>query len=356
MKHLFRFFLTLTATAFLFTACSKDDDTDDGPHLPLGDYENGIFVLNEGGFGASNASVSFIDAGGIIYHNIYTAVNGMNLGDTAQSIGFEGDNAYIVMSGSNVIEVVNRYNFEHITTISSQLSNPRYIIFENGKGYVSNWGDPTNESDDFIAVINTLSNTVETTISVAEGPEKMASKDGILYVAQKGGWGYGNTVSVITLSNQAVTSVSVADIPDDLVVVNDHLYVLSSGKPAWTGDETPGALTKIKLSDNTISEIFPVIDGTHPVHLIAENSTLYTTIDGAIYKMFLGSTSAFSLAFSVEDQGIYSIYGFEVKNGRIYVGDAGDFISNGKVYIYSTTGTLHREYTVGIMPNGFYFN
>src|SRR5690606_35126197 len=248
------FFLTLTATAFLFTSCSKDDDTtsdDDG--LPLGQYENGVFVLNEGGFNASNASVSFIDAEGNLHNNIYQNVNGTGLGDTAQSIGFENNKAYIVVNGSNTIEVVNRYTFEHIATISSQIANPRYIVFEDGKGYVSNWGDPTNENDDFIAIINLSSNTVEGTISVAEGPEKMITKDGKLYVAHKGGYNYGNTVSVINLSNQSVASVSVADVPDGLVIVNDYLYVLSSGKAAWTGDETPSALTKIQLSDNTVS-------------------------------------------------------------------------------------------------------
>jgi len=359
MKHYFRFFLTLSAIAFLFTACSKDDDTntdDDDPQLPLGDYENGIFVLNEGGFGASNASVSFIDDEGNLHDNIYQNVNGTGLGDTAQSMGLDDDKAYVVINGSNTIEVVNRYTFESIATITSQLSNPRYIVFENDKGYVSNWGDPTNPDDDFVAIINLNSNTVEGTISVAEGPEKMVVKDGKLYVAQKGGYNYGNTVSVINLSNQAVSSIDVADVPDGLVIINDYLYVLSSGKAPWTGEETPSALTKIQLSDNTVSEIIPLLDGAHPAHLVAENSTMYTTIDGDIYRIALGSTTPFSLAFSVGDQGVYGIYGFAVNNSKIYVGDAGDFTSNGKVHIYSTSGELQSSYTVGVIPNGFYFN
>jgi len=32
------------------------------------------------------------------------------------------------------------------------------------------------------------------------------------------------------------------------------------------------------------------------------------------------------------------------------------FASDGKAYIYSTTGALIRPITVGVGPNGFYFN
>ncbi|HBK82929.1 MAG TPA: hypothetical protein DDZ41_04920, partial [Flavobacterium sp.] len=60
--------------------------------------------------------------------------------------------------------------------------------------------------------------------------------------------------------------------------------------------------------------------------------------------------------FSTTAQGVYGIYSFAVANNKIYVGDAGDYNSKGKVYIYSLSGTLENQYNVGIIPAGFYFN
>ena len=68
------------------------------------------------------------------------------------------------------------------------------------------------------------------------------------------------------------------------------------------------------------------------------------------------STLPTSPLFSTFGQGVYGVYFFAVKNNKIYVGDAGDYNSNGKVYIYSTSGTLENQYTVGVIPAGFYFN
>ena len=50
------------------------------------------------------------------------------------------------------------------------------------------------------------------------------------------------------------------------------------------------------------------------------------------------------------------LYSFEVENEKIYVGDAGDYNSDGKVHVYSLTGNLESSKTVGVIPAGFYFN
>ena len=50
------------------------------------------------------------------------------------------------------------------------------------------------------------------------------------------------------------------------------------------------------------------------------------------------------------------MYGFSVNNNYIYIADGGDFTANSKAYIYSISGTLQKELTVGVGPNGFYFN
>ena len=216
-------------------------------------------------------------------------------------------------------------------------SNPRYFTIENGKGFVSNWGDPTNSEDDFIAVIDLGNNTVTSTISVSEGPERMESENGKVYVAHTGGWNTNNQISVISASGNTVSStISVGDIPNSLVEENGKLYVLCGGKPAWTEDETLGSLYVINISDNTIQSHLPFPAGQHPSQLVEENGKIYYSIDATVYVNDLGTaTVPASPLFNVADQGVYGIYGFAVEDGKIYVADAGDYVSNGKVYILS---------------------
>lgn len=349
--------LALFAGSLLFTSCS---DNDDAPNdTPLGAYDNGILVLNEGNFGGGNAKVSYISNDfGTSQNDIFGVVNtGMNLGDTGQDIGFYGDLAFIVINGSNKIEIVNRYTMHHVETIDAGLSNPRYITFVNGKGYVTNWGDGGNTSDDYVAVLNLTNYSVSSTIPVVEGPERIVAYGDKLYVAHEGGWGQGNSVSVInTLTNTVSSSITVGDVPTSMVVKNTTLYVLCAGKPSWSGTETAGVLHKISLNGGTNS-FFDFEAGEHPSNLVLEENTLYYTVDSDIFSMGINASALPTTElFSTTSQGVYGVYSFEVENGKIFVGDAVDYNSNGKVYIYSLTGALEHDYTVSVIPTGFYFN
>ena len=342
-------------TAF-FTSCSNDEETTE---TPLGAYDNGVLILNQGGFGNGNASMSYLsDDLTVFQNNIFSLVNpSIILGDTAQDIGFYNEYAYIVLNGSNKIEIVNRYTMTHVGTISTGLSNPRYIVFSNGKGYVSNWGNGTSTTDDYIAVINLTNHSLLSPIPVNEGPERMVVYNSKIYVAHIGGYGFGSTVSVINTSSNAVSSIAVGDVPNSLEVLNGDLYVLNGGKPSWSGSETGGSLTKISLVTDTVSSTINFSVSAHPSNLDIENSDCYFTINANVYKMATSATNLpTSPIFSITDQGVYGIYSFAVKNSKIYIGDAIDYSSNGKVYVYTVTGNLLLNKTVGVIPAGFYFN
>ena len=239
-------FLLLSVLAFT-VSCTSDDRDDIVQETPIsGTYNDGLFILNEGGFGSTNASITFLDNDDQVYNSIFSGVNNRDLGDVAQSIGFNGDNAYVVVNNSSTIEIVNRNTFESITTTTSMIVNPRYIEFSDTKGFITNWGDPNDVSDDYVAVLNLTTNQVETKIPVAEGPEKLVIHNGKLYVAHQGGYGYGNSVTVIDVATQTVvTSIEVADVPSGIIVANGSLYVLCSGKAPFTNDETVAKLFKI---------------------------------------------------------------------------------------------------------------
>ncbi len=131
-------------------------------------------MLNEGLFGQGNSSVSFIDpAAGEASHNIFSEVNGVDLGDTASDIGFYEDFAFIVVNVSNTIEIVEKGTFTSVATIDTELENPRKIAFLMGLAYVTNWGDASDPSDDYVAVFDARTFDFLDKISVEEGPENI---------------------------------------------------------------------------------------------------------------------------------------------------------------------------------------
>lgn len=349
-------FAALFSVVF-FTSCNNDDET--SIETPLGAYDNGVLILNQGGFNKGNASISYLSEDlNNFQNNIFSLVNPtITLGDTGQDVGFYNDFAYIVLNGSNKIEIVNRYTMAHVATISTGLSNPRNIVFNNGKGYVSNWGNGTSATDDYIAVINLTDNSLSAPIPVVEGPEQMVIYNNKLYVAQQGGYGYGSTVSVINLSTNVVSSINVGDVPNSLEISGGILYVLSGGKPSWTKSETAGKLSKINLLNDTVSGTIDFALPAHPSNLEISNNDLFYTVDSEIFKTTVTASSLPTASlFSTTTQGVYGVYSFEVQSGKIYVGDAGDYSSDGKVYVYSSTGSLVSSKTVGVIPAGFYFN
>ena len=344
-------------SAIFLTACSNDDENTEAP---LGNYDNGVLILNQGGFGNGNASISYVSEDFVTQqNNIFSLVNPtITLGDTAQDIGFYQDLAFIVLNVSNKIEIVNRYTMAHVATISSGLDNPRFIAFSNGKGFVTNWADGTNTSDDYVAVVNLSTYAVSSTIAVAEGPEKIIENNNKLYVAHAGGFNFGNTISVINAAtNSLQTTINVGDVPNSLKIKDNSLYVICGGKPSYATTETAGSLVKINLSNNSVSNTINFTATTHPSNLIINGNNMYYTVDDAVFKTSLNVTTLPSTPlFTTTSQGVYGVYSFAVENDKIYVGDAGDYNSNGKVYIYSEAGILENQYTVGVIPAGFFFN
>jgi YVTN family beta-propeller protein len=346
----------LTISLFTFS-CSNDDDI--APVVPLGDYENGILVVGEGGF-TTSGTVSFVseDTGSTI-NDIYFDVNNEDVGSFFQSIGFNGDQAYLVVD-NGVISIVNRYTFEKTGSISTGLSSPRYISFSNGKGYVSNWGDTGSDVDDYIAVINLSTNTVESTIPVGLGPEQLITADNKLFVSHKGAFGINNIVSVIDLSNNAVDTITLDDKPDDMLINEDgDLIVLSEGATLYDQDfnivgETDASLNKIDVSDNTVISSLNFTNGDHPSLMSYDNGNLYYVLNNKVYTM---TDSDQTLpANSILDLNVGFAYGMSINDSKLYVNDA-NFAGQSALVVFDLNALTELEtFTVGLAASKIYFN
>ncbi len=344
--------LFLACTVLFLFSCSSEDDSP-ATEVPSEAYEKGIFITNEGPFGTGSGTVSFVSEDfTTVEQNIFKTVNGVNLGNIVQSMGFQDDNAYIVVNNSQKIEVVNRYTFKSLDSIKNGLENPRYFIGDKGnKGYVTNWGDPNDNSDDFVAVVDLRNNNVSATIPVSFGPEKMVFNDGNIYVAHQGGYGQNNLISVI-FGNSLQKTITVGDAPNSMVIADNVLYVLCGGNPDYTGNETAGSLVKIDLSTDQVSETISFDVVQHPSGLTADGNNLYYNLDGKVYKT---ATSSINLPGTDIIDGFF--YAMEAHNGKLYVTDPGDFSSNGKLIVYDLTTNQHiTETKTGLVPGGIYFN
>lgn len=352
----------LVSTLF-FVSCTNDDANNN--YVPKGNYDSGVLVMNEGNFGTDNASVSYISFDLNSYENIdFSVINpGEVIGNTGQSIAFNGNLAYIVVNVSNKIEIVNRYTLKKVGAITAGLNKPRYMAFANGKGYVTNWNSGTGAGT--VAIIDLGSNLVTATIPVSDFPNKIIEKAGKLYVAHNDLGQGGNSITVIDPSTNTVNAtIAVGDMPDAMAVDGTTLWVSCQGKSSYpvAADESAGKIVKVNLNSNTVTQTFSLTNATdHVAYFEVFGDYAFYVLNSKIYKFPL-TASALPTTESFTPTADY-IYGFGVKNNKIYVGDAKSFVTNGAVLVYSAgtfgpdpIGTLLATIPVGVAPNGFYFN
>jgi len=340
-------------SGFLFTSCESDNE----PQLPKGDYDNGILIANEGSFSGGTGTVNFIsDDYTVTEEKIYNKVNNENIGTVLQSIGFYNNDAYLIANVGNKISLADKFTMKKITEITGDLNNPRYIAFANGKGFVTNWGDGFDTTDDFIAVIDLTTNTIESKISVAEGPEQIIANGDRLYVSHKGGFGSGNTVSEInSTTNSLVSIIPVGSVPDEMAIdASGNLLISCEGRAetSWNPTEVLGSLVTVNTVSNEVISTIELASGFHPNSMVLNAGNLYLSTSSSVFKMDANSTT-------IPTSPIINttVYGISVNDNKVYITDAKDFQNNGTLKIFdATTNSELKEFTVGLIPNKIYFN
>lgn len=341
----------LVAFTFAFLASCTNDDNE---NVSKGNYDNGVFILNEGN-GSGNSSVSFLgDDLTTFKQDVYGAENGGDFfGLYVQNIFFYGDKAYVIAGGSNVINVVNRYTFKLLAKIETGLITPRYGVVKNGKAYVTNantYGGTSGNTDDFVAVIDLATNKVESIINLNATANRIVLEGDKLYITEP--YNSDKVLVVNTTTKALETPITVGSSANTMEVKNGVLYVLAA--PYGSASK----IVKVKLSDKSVTEVVFPTALTDAGNLDIYGSKIYFTKDTGVYSMDITATQPSDKPiFNYSSTSQYGVmYGFAVENDKIYIADGGDFASNSKAYVYSLTGALQKEITVGVGPNGFYFN
>ena len=359
MKKINFIFKTLFfASILVLVSCSDDAE----PQEPRGDYENGIIISGEGASAAAGGTISFISNDyATVESKIYNKVNGSDLGIFLQSMTLEGDNAYIVVDNQNTISVVNRYTFQELGKITEELSTPRYITVVGNRGYVTNWGSTSDETDDFIAVVDINTFEFIEKISVGNGPERIAINGGKLYVTHKGAFTNNNIVSVINLSNNEVSTITVKDRPDEMFFKSStELVVLSEGRTLYDSNfnvigHTQAGIATINLQTNEVTSEIEFTEGIHPSLMDTLNGELYYAISNDVYKVGINATTPATDEL-LSDVADISFYGMAVKDGKLYALDA-SFSDISKVNIFDlSSNEKTNTFDAPLGASKIYFN
>ncbi len=335
-----KLFIFSFALGLLFVSCS---DNDNEPQKPKGDYDNGILILNEGNFGQPNASVSFTNTNDFEVENeIFQTVNSTTLGDVAQSLGLYHDYAFIVLNNSNKVEVVNRYTFESVATLTEGISLPRYVAFENDKAYISNSGTST------VAVYDANTFAFKSTIDLGKTVNQVIAEDGKVYV-QNASFGTGKEITVIDANtDEVVKTIDLGENYNELAEGDDMIYA--------TADS---GLIKIDLNSNEVAGTIAYgTDVAKGNKIEVENGMIYFVSGKSIYEVMPTATEVINPPLiEVSTSATWDAgYGFGVEDGLIYYAIANGFTAPSTIYVYNEAGQKVQEITAGMGTNSFYEN
>ena len=402
----------LLGVALLLAACnnkdyipSKDKDLDgEKAELVSPDpAKTKIFVLNEGGMGSNNASLDFLRiSDGKYVTGAFKKMNpeiGAGLGDVGNDIAINGDEVWIIVNNSGLVEVISAIDETEITAIA--VPTPRNIAFDSNNAYVTSWAgayaNGTYDANGNYSItdsknikgqvyrIDLKTKAVTGSIEVGYQPEGIACYNGKIYVANSGGiscqlppdYSYDNTVSIIDAASWKVTQtvpveVNLKNVYSDgkgviyVTTLGDYwathsgLYYFYADNPteihkAGKGQQKPGDL---QVSYSCISG--------DTVYCVATKNEFDWNAEHVYYIW------SFAVIDNATDQGRIILYPQELKGSPyglgvldhhgddgghyLFVGDAGDFFNPGTVSCYAIDfNPAGKRWTVnaGVFPGHF---
>jgi len=343
------------AAITILSACKKP--TEDA--TPAGQYESGVFIVNEGPFLSGTGTISHYNRNDkTATNNIFQQANIFPLGNIVQSLNIFNGKGYIVVNQANKIEVVESATFKYTGTIRG-LDQPRYIVpINDTKAYVSIWG--SDGMTGAIKVVNLATNSVSSTITTGrKGMERMVKKDNFVYATCKGGNGNDSVVTIINSTTDAVlANLEVGPNPDGIVKdANGNIWVLCVGKfkSDYSSLAQNGRLVKINTTSNTVETSFTfssIYAQPTGLTLNQDKTKLVYVYDGKVYAQDITATSLQSTV--LVNRSFYGL-GIDPNTNIMYGADAGNYSSNGKIVRFNIDGSKIDSFNVGVIPGNIFF-
>lgn len=318
---------------------------------PVTQEENGIYVLNEGGFNMNNSSLSFYNFNNqTVIQDLFLQNNNRGLGDVGNDMSLYGNKLYVVVNNSETIEVLNPKNATSIQQVSLSGKQPRNIAFHENKAYVTCF-------DGTVVRIDTTTLTIDAIATVGSNPEGIAIVNNKIYVANSGGLSSpitSNTVSVLDINSFSVINTIPVAVGPRIIKADKYgdLYVACTGN---YGNIPPSFHRINTQSDATVENL----------NLQVQNFTIHGNFAYVYAYNFTDQSKWFkvidiSTENIVKDQFITDATQIAVPYGiavdphthNVYITDAGDFVSTGEVFCFNTNGVLQYRFDAGVNPSG----
>lgn len=377
MKRRFLRYLWVAVCLFLCLACREDlpvlRSESEAVSRPGSPHEiKGMFVLNEGNMGSNKCTLDFLDfRSGFYTRNIYPERNPevvKELGDVGNDLQVYGNRLYAVINCSHYVEVMDVRTAQHIGSVN--VTNCRYIVFAGDKAYVSSYAgpvqiDPNARPGKIVEFdVNTLQITRE--VVVGYQPEEMVIKDGLLYVANSGGYrfpNYDRTVSVVDLGTfEVVNTIDVAINLHRMKLASDGLiYVSSRGDYYGTKSDVfvidPEAQRVVGRLGVAASEMCMDDDELYLIsvewsYVSGKNEIRYTLYDTRKREILPRN---FITDGTEKDISIPYGLGVNPETKEIFVSDATNYVTPGYLYCFSPEGKLKWKVRTGDIPAHFAF-
>ena len=366
-------------------ACQKDpipekDSTLTGTEVDVSGVSAGIkkvFMLNEGSMGSNNSTLDFLRiSDGNYITGAFKKMNpdiGAGLGDVGNDIVVIGNEVWMVINNSGIVEVVSAKDETEIAAI--QVPTPRNIAYDNTYAYVTSWASAyaNGAYDEYgyytvtdyknvkgqVYRINLNTKKVEGSVEVGYQPEGIACYNGKLYVANSGGissqlppdFSYDNTVTVI--DTKTFKAVKTLDVQINLKSVfsdgKGNVYVTTLGNywDVHSGVYIIDASDKVKHVSDYVS-VAALHDGT--LYCIGAEEE-FDWLAAKTWKAFSVKDGA-KAASSLKMDGTNPYGLFALGNDAFLVSDAGDYFNPGTVSLYSKGGKVWTV-TAGVCPGHF---
>jgi hypothetical protein len=349
MTNSIRIYFLFLLISITVVSCRKDTP----PVLPQqqGSITTGkrLLICDEGGFGYNNAGVSVYDpTNNSTIINAYAASNSnQNLGDVLQSVTKFNEKYYFVVNNSGKIVVCDK-NFIRLATIGG-FKSPRYMqVVRDNKAYVSNLVLPNNpHQTNYIKVLDITQNVIKDSIRIDGWTEQMVQAFDKVYIANQNR----KYVYVINALNDKLDSIYVGATSACIIKdVNEKIWVSCN---ADASNNISAKLIRIDPISNTIEATISLNTAQNSISRLCINgngTTLYYLMND-VFKMDINATVC--PATGIIPQGTHTFYGLciDPADETIYVSDAVDYNSNGKLYRYQANANYIGTYTTGIIPS-----
>ncbi|MBO4315361.1 MAG: hypothetical protein J5867_05295 [Prevotella sp.] len=345
-----------------FTSCSSDDEDmpwNEGAKIELPKYR--AFVLAEGSYGKNNSHLFYVDPmqDTTYVNDIYTAQNGVGLGDTANDmLTYDGD-IYVVVNVSKVLLRLNGAGVEKARYEKfEELGEPRYAVATDGKLYVTCYGG-------YVARFDAKTLAFEASVPVDANPEEIIVYDGKLYCVNSG-WGYGNTISVIDVKkfDKAESIVTLTN-PLGIQESEGHFYILTGGVynySTYAYDEMPccGEFNPVTKGTSKIGDATKMMaygGNLYYVNATSPDWVNYTTTFSQ-YDPAAGRPTTWTLKNMPSELPSSIIY-MMARNpydGSFYIATT-DYVHDGTLYHFDADFSyMFKSFTIaGINPNSMVF-